>query len=328
MAGVSTPKMAAAVAASGGLGSLAFGPFLSNSSKLDSEMSEFQALTQSTNTNINFFSHDINNNLTDHQVSNWYKLYDNDTAGIKLKNGGISFKQFEQQSSFRPFLDKLLLYKPSMVSFHFGLPSAATLEEFRQHKIPVFATATSVKEVQELLKSKVEGIVLQGYEAGGHRGNFIDFELDENLSTWSLFSKVKALNPDCFVVPAGGIVSSSDIKYYLDNGASGVQLGTAFVTAAESLNNSFIGNSSNPTIMTDLVSGRSARCLRTPFIEKLIKNSKGLELPPFQYGYHGYKQWRGTKGPEYGFYLVGQNYDLVQHELPVVEIMKNLTRQL
>lgn len=336
MAGVSTPMLASKVLTHGALGSLPFGPNLSNPNKVFDDIDSFSQLTHGSKTvNVNFFSHEPNNKLTLSQTNNWHQLYDGETKHIKLTNGGISFKEFEQTDKFDLFMAQLCQLKPKMVSFHFGIPSGSSIKCLQQHGILVFAAATSIKEVEHLVQQGVDGVVLQGYEAGGHRGDFLDSNcLDENLSTWSLFLKVKALlNPPCFVIVSGGIIDSQEIKKYLQSGASGCQLGTAFVSTKESSQNSFIHrNKHYQTIMTDLVSGRNARCLRTPFIESLISRqlSKTLyDLPPFQYSYSGYKTWKQEKGSEeIGFYLVGQNYNLAEHDLTTDQVMENLTRDL
>lgn len=336
MAGVSTPLLAAKVLEHGGLGSLPFGASLGSPDKVFDDIGKFMNLSgDNKRVNANFFSHDINNNLTSAQTNNWHKLYNDETKHIELSNGGPSFKELEQKTEFDGFMTKLCNIKPKVVSFHFGIPSILSIKRFQDEGILVFAAATSVKEVEHLLLLKIDGIILQGYEAGGHRGNFLDSNaFDENLSTWSLFQKVKTLlNPPCFIIPSGGIVSSDDINRYLNNGASGCQLGTVFVSTEESLQNNFI--TQNPhyqTIMTDLVSGRNARCLRTPFIESLMTrqfNEKLTDLPPYQYSYSGYKKWKQEKGTQdVGFYLVGQNYNLFDHGTTTDEVMKSLTKDL
>ena len=93
----------------------------------------------------------------------------------------------------------------------------------------------------------MDGIILQGYEAGGHRGNFlISKTFDENLSTQALFIQLKKYIDTLdqqnvpFLVPAGGIVDSETINYYLEQGSDAVQLGTAFLATPESTNSKFL----------------------------------------------------------------------------------------
>lgn len=325
MAGNTTPEVCASVYESGGLASLPFGPFLNDQNKIHQEILRFKTLTNSNIVNLNFFCHQIDNSINKNKINNWQKLYNSNIE--ELKNGGISFLEFEQYPEFGAFLDKILRFKPKVVSFHFGTPSDKVLVTLKDNNILTLATATSIAEVEELM-SKVDGIVLQGYEAGGHRGHYLG-GYDEKLSVSALFKQVKRLDPDCFIIPAGGLVDKADIDYYIDQGASACQIGTAFVAVAESngvANSDYLNNTNEPTVMTDLISGRNARCIKTEFINEVIDNSTKIsrELPPFGWLYYGYKQWMTSQGPEKKFYLVGANYKLVKHGLTTKQVMKNL----
>lgn len=320
MAGVSTPEMCFKVSKFGGLGSLPFG---ANIQSTIESLNVFKLKYDTHKVNVNFFAHDVDNVINEEMVNNWKKLYHGE--GI-LKNGNVSFKEFETFPQFNSFLTDLINFKPLVVSFHFGLPSNETIERLKQSGILVFATVTSVEEAKYCLTRSVDGLVLQGFEAGGHRGTFSEY--DEFLSTDALFKQIKNMNPDCFIIPAGGIVDTSTIQYYLDQGASAVQLGTAFLTTDESLaNKKIITNSQLPTIMTDLISGKPARCIRTSFIEEVEKNRIN-PLPPYGWMYDGYKTWKANQDETKGFYLVGANYKQAEHGLSTEKVMANLTKDL
>ncbi|CAH6718977.1 putative nitronate monooxygenase [[Candida] jaroonii] len=320
MAGVSTAEMCSKVTQFGGLGSLPFG---SNIQSAIDSLNDFKLKYNTNKVNVNFFAHGVDNVVNDEMVSNWKKLYHGEKI---VKNGNVSFKEFETFPQFNSFLTNLIDFKPLVVSFHFGLPSSKTIEQLKKSGILVFATVTSVEEAKYCLSQSADGLVLQGYEAGGHRGVFSEY--DELLSTDALFKQVKSMNPDCFVIPAGGIVDTTTIQYYLDQGASAVQLGTAFLTTDESLaNKEMISNSDLPTIMTDLISGKPARCIRTKFIQDVEKNRVG-PLPPYGWMYDGYKQWKAKQDGSKGFFLVGANYKQAKHGLSTEEVMENLTKDL
>ena len=96
-----------------------------------------------------------------------------DMNEIKFDNGNVSFKAFEKENALQDFFQYLSDgFRPKIISFHFGHPSKSTIEYLQKIGILIFVTATSVREVRLLARLGINGIVCQGYEAGGHRGNF------------------------------------------------------------------------------------------------------------------------------------------------------------
>ncbi|KAI3406566.2 hypothetical protein KGF56_000698 [Candida oxycetoniae] len=379
MAGVSTPEMASAVTNSGGLGAIPLAPinFLHPNSidKLKSLIDSYTlglANKNNSNTiNLNFFCHKVEPEPISSEIANWKTLYQNALnlpesilGKTKFTNGNISFRETEQdEQSLGKLFDFLEQYKPKLTSFHFGVPSHATIAKLHELDAMVFVTATSIDEVRVLCEGGeggeggggVDGIILQGYEAGGHRGNFLTKSIwDENLSTQSLFQKTKQyvekLEQDKrpFLVPAGGIMNTSQINWYIKNGASACQLGTVFLASPESTTSSFFSKLTqatpvlNNTIMIDVVSGKPARCIRTEFIDNLYKEyqSGPKSLPPYGYMYSAYKQLktiaetaepdttlRFALNKDIGFYLAGQNFYQLEKG-STREIMKKLTTNL
>lgn len=353
MAGVSTVKLASVVTNSGGLGSIpmAVVDLRNGSDPIRKQYQEFKSLTNSSIVNLNFFSHSYDDMVDPSatQLQNWHSLYEN--AGIKdikeqvpqLAISNVSVKQVEDKNpdKFEEFVQTIIELQPKIVSFHFGHISQNAIKKLQANGILVFVTATSVKEARHLIELGVDGLVCQGYEAGGHRGNFLQTQaLDENLSTFALFKQVKKvvdeLKSNIFIIPTGGIVDGQTITNYLSLGASAVQIGTSFIPTSESNANDFIKNQilqSNeiPTIMTELVSGKPARTLKTPFIEGLLSSYSGLsnkQLPGYGYAYSGFKKFLGqSKNQEYGFYLAGQNYHLINPNLDTKEVIEKLAQE-
>lgn len=355
MAGISTVKLASVVSQNGGLGSIPLAAIdLRNESGIDSivkQFTEFKSLANTNTVNLNFFchNHEEQTEPTANQTENWHKLLgrirptvDKDLPKLKKSNISVSEIENKHPEIFSKLLQTLAEIKPKVVSFHFGHPSQKAIKFLRESGILVFVSVTSVQEAKALIDLEVDGLVTQGYEAGGHRGNFlVSQKLDENLSTFALFKQVKKLvekhSWKPYLIPAGGIMDGETIEYYLANGASGVQLGTAFLTTPESNSNDFIrnevsGSNDIPTIMTSLVSGKPARCLRTPFIENLIDDFSSLKLddqPSYGYSYSGYKTVVGLlKEPKFGFYLAGQNYHQIHPDLNTKEVLLKLGEEL
>ena len=73
-----------------------------------------------------------------------------------------------------------------VVSFHFGLPSAALLARVRGWGSKILAAATTVDEARWFEEGGVDAIIAQGLEAGGHRGNFLRSDLTTRLGTLAL----------------------------------------------------------------------------------------------------------------------------------------------
>eukprot|EP01118_Nematostelium_gracile_P016140 TRINITY_DN6619_c0_g1_i1.p1 TRINITY_DN6619_c0_g1~~TRINITY_DN6619_c0_g1_i1.p1 ORF type:complete len:224 (+),score=37.83 TRINITY_DN6619_c0_g1_i1:321-992(+) len=130
--------------------------------------------------------------------------------------------------------------KGKIFSFTFGIPDDDTLHQFRDRDFVTMGTATSLKEALELSKRPIDIIVLQGSEAGGHRGNFIEFSDSEKSSVppSSFQSSIDLLKEVIVHIKkpliVAGIRSPSDVTLMLREGSQGVSMGTAFITCEES----------------------------------------------------------------------------------------------
>ena len=64
--------------------------------------------------------------------------------------------------------------RPRVVSFHFGVPSAAAIRRITEAGCVILSSATTVAEARSLEANGADLIIAQGFEAGGHRGSFSD----------------------------------------------------------------------------------------------------------------------------------------------------------
>ncbi len=155
--------------------------------------------------------------------------------------------------------------RPQVVSFHFGLPAPALLERVRSTGAKVFASATTVNEAQWLEAHGADVIIAQGAEAGGHRGMFLTDSVPSQVGTLALVPQVV----DAVQVPvlaAGGISDARAIVAALALGASGVQMGTAYLRSDESKVSSvhraaLARAKDDATQITNVFTGRPARGL-------------------------------------------------------------------
>jgi enoyl-[acyl-carrier protein] reductase II len=107
-----------------------------------------------------------------------------------------------------------------------GLPSGAAVGRIKQGGARVFCFAPALGFARKLVRMGVDAIVIEGCEAGGHIGP---------VSTGVLAQEILPQLTDVPVFVAGGIGRGEAMLAYLEMGASGVQLGTRFVCAHESI---------------------------------------------------------------------------------------------
>lgn len=108
-----------------------------------------------------------------------------------------------------------------------GLPPKGSLEAIKATGAKVVAFAPALALAKKLIRSGADALVIEGMEAGGHIG-----PVSTSVLAQEMLPEVAEQVP---VFVAGGIGRGEAIAGYLDMGASGVQLGTRFVCATESI---------------------------------------------------------------------------------------------
>jgi len=168
---------------------------------------------------------------------------------------------------FLPDLDSQLTAvldaAPAALSVVFGVPSERLIAAARSRGIRVIGTATTVEEAVALDAAGVDAIVATGAEAGGHRVSFIRPAEQSLVGTFALVPQVV----DAVRVPviaAGGIADRRGVAAAFALGASGVQVGSAFLRTSQSAATdahraALAGASDTATVLTRAMSGRLAR---------------------------------------------------------------------
>jgi enoyl-[acyl-carrier protein] reductase II len=108
-----------------------------------------------------------------------------------------------------------------------GLPPKGSLEAIKESGAKVICFAPTLALAKKLIRSGVDALVIEGMEAGGHIG-----PVSTSVLAQEMLPEIADLVP---VFVAGGIGRGEAIAGYLDMGAAGVQLGTRFVCATESI---------------------------------------------------------------------------------------------
>ena len=167
-------------------------------------------------------------------------------------------------------------------SFIFGIPSKPILDEFRRQGIALIGTATTADEAIALEQSGVDVIAVSGFEAGGHRGSFLQLSEDSLTGTMALVPQVVDV-VKLPVVAAGGIGDARGIVAAFALGAEGVQMGTAFLACEESganpLHRKALLGGQVQTALTRGFTGRLARGIKNRLLDTL--NQKDVEILPY-----------------------------------------------
>ena len=106
-------------------------------------------------------------------------------------------------------------------------------ERVRRAGSKVLSSATTVREARYLADKGVDAVIAQGSEAGGHRGMFLTDDVASQIGTFALVPQVVDA-VDIPVIAAGGIADGRGIAAAFALGASGVQIGTAYLRTPES----------------------------------------------------------------------------------------------
>ena len=268
MAGVQDHALAAAVSNAGGLGSLPCAML-----SVEGIRKELEALKAKTTQpfNVNFFCHVPPEPSADREAA-WREL-----LGPYYKEFGIDPATIPAGPGRAPFSEEaaevLSAFKPAVVSFHFGLPKPDLLQRVRSMGAKILASATTVEEARWLETQGVDAIIAQGVEAGGHRGMFLSEELTTQIGTFALLPQiVRAVRVP--VIAAGGIADRNGIAAAMALGASGVQIGTAYLLSAEATTSkvhraALKSEAVRHTALTNLFTGRPARGVVNRIIREL-----------------------------------------------------------
>jgi len=187
--------------------------------------------------------------------------------------------------TFPALLEAALASGASAFSFTFGVLPAAAIDAIKARGMFLMGTATNVEEARTLERAGVDAVVAQGSEAGGHRGTFAG-DVDAGMvGTIALVPQIA----DAVKVPviaSGGIMDGRGIAAALALGASGVQMGTAFLTCEEAgipeaYKQAILGARESDTRITRAFSGRSARGIVNRFMTEVERAGGAEAILPF-----------------------------------------------
>jgi enoyl-[acyl-carrier protein] reductase II len=220
-----------------------------------------------------------------------------------------------------------------------GLPPAGSLDAIKEFGAKLICFAPALSLAKKLIRSGVDALVVEGMEAGGHIG-----PVSTSVLAQEILPEVANQVP---VFVAGGIGRGEAIAGYLDMGAAGVQLGTRFVCATESIahanfKKAFIRASARDATASVQIDPRlpviPVRALKNAAgelftakqreVAQLLDEGK-VEMMEAQLQIEHY--WAGALrravidgDVEHGSVMAGQSVGMVSKEEPVAEIIATL----
>ena len=266
MAGAQDEELAIAVAQAGGVGSI---PCASLTPQDVHRAGTLFHKATSGPLSLNFFCHKVTKRDPAREAL-WMQELGTYYDALSIEPSSQEYAQPNALTA--EMVDVVCDIKPSIVSFHFGLPKIEFIDRIRTTKAKIIATATTVEEALFLQENGCDAVIAQGQEAGGHQGVFLATDTPERMSTLHLVPRIAKV-VSLPIIAAGGIADQAGIKAVMAAGASGVQIGTRFLKSPESkiteLHRAILeGNEDRKTAITNVFTGRPAR----GFINRLVRD--------------------------------------------------------
>jgi NAD(P)H-dependent flavin oxidoreductase YrpB (nitropropane dioxygenase family) len=170
----------------------------------------------------------------------------------------------------RSHVEVALKHPIKLIANALGSPPKDVIDQAHEAGVPVAALAGSAKHAQRHVDNGVDIVVAQGHEAGGHTG-----EIGSMVLWPEIIDELRALGHKNPVLAAGGIGTGRQVAAALALGASGVWMGSAFLTSAEydlghrqesgrsTIQEALLAATSADTVRRRIYTGKPARLLKT-----------------------------------------------------------------
>lgn len=277
--GITSPELVAAVSNAGGLGMIGAGYMTPDQVRF--QIKEVQRFTDKP-FGVNLFvpgKYEVD----EEKLQNAKSLLKPILEDLGVENDVVLPNIEEDILTFHEQLNILMEENVPICSFTFGLPSTEIVAKLKDKSLVLIGTATTVSEAIINQRAGMDVVVVQGSEAGGHRGSF---QFDNNHSLIGLMSLIPQVSDhvDIPIIAAGGIMDARGLIAAKCLGAAGVQMGTAFLVCEESGANkihkdAIINAAEEQMVLTNAFSGKLARGVKNGFIEKM--NPHGDALPDY-----------------------------------------------
>jgi enoyl-[acyl-carrier protein] reductase II len=261
------------------------------------------------------------------------------TQGLTGQPFGVNL--ITMHPALMDLIDVCLETKVGHVVLAGGLPPGGAIQRLKGGGAKVMCFAPAVVLAKKLVRSGADAIVIEGMEAGGHIGP---------VSTSVLAQEILPVIRDVPVFVAGGIGRGRAMLGYLEMGASGVQLGTRFVCATESIahpnfKKAFIRASARDAMPSVQLDPRfpviPVRALVNDGVKKFMEmqrqvidkfDSGALDMKAAQLEIEHF--WAGALrravidgDVESGSVMAGQSVGMVTREQPTAEIIRDIIEE-
>ena len=259
------------------------------------------------------------------------------TKKLTTKPFGVNLITMHPQ--IMELIDVCAKYDVSHVVIAGGLPPKGSIEAIKAFGAKVICFAPALTLAKKFARSGVDALVIEGSEAGGHIGPVSTSVLAQEI--------LPELGDQLPIFVAGGIARGGAVSSYLEMGAAGVQLGTRFVCAHESIAHpnfkaAFLRANARDAVASVQIDPRlpviPVRALKNKGTEEFTKKQvevaamldRGeIDMDTAQLEIEKY--WAGALrravidgDVEYGSVMAGQSVGMVHVERPVVDIIAKL----
>jgi nitronate monooxygenase len=259
--GPSTPALAAAVSEAGGLGFLAAG--YRTAEAVHEELGELRRLTGRP-FGVNLFAPGAE--LADRGALD---AYASTLAGEAERYGVELGEPIHDDDGWHEKLALAADERVPVVSVAFGCPAASEVDALHAAGCVVWVTVTTPSEAAAAQEAGADALVVQGVEAGGHRGSFDEREPGD-LGLLALLQLVRAVTA-LPLVATGGIATGRGVAAVLAAGAAAAQLGSAFMLTPEAATSAAHREAlreGRATALTRAFTGRTARGIENRFMRE------------------------------------------------------------
>ncbi|WP_127781914.1 nitronate monooxygenase family protein [Rhodococcus sp. X156] len=233
----------------------------------------------------------------------------------------------------RSHVDVALRHPIKLIANALGSPPKDVIDLAHEKGVPVAALAGKAEHAVRHVDNGVDIVIAQGYEAGGHTGEIASMVLLPEI--------VDAIGDRASVLAAGGIGSGRQVAAALALGASGVWMGSYWLTTAEyklgempaddggpsTMQRALLAATSSDTVRMRSYSGKPARLLKTRWTEAWSAEGAPSPLPmPLQNVLVGEAHQRIARSTDPGVVSmpIGQIVGRMNEIRPVAEVMADL----
>jgi nitronate monooxygenase len=265
--GPGTPALAAAVTNAGGLGFIPAGYI--SAERFAEDIAAARTMTTGP-LGVNLF-------VPQPSVADWVAL---DYYADELENVAEHYQvevgrpEFGDDDDWERKLEVVADIRPELVSFTFGVPPPDVIRRLGALGLLVMVTVTSAYEAGVAVAAGADSLVVQGPDAGGHRGTFAPDMEPGSEPLHELIDRIHRAHRDIPIIAAGGLGTAQDVDGVLRRGAVAAQVGTALLLSDEAGTNKAYRTAMKnqlfaKTIVSRAFSGRYGRSLENEFIRML-----------------------------------------------------------